>query len=59
MVQIQVIALMCNKHTDDVEEVDEEDDAMTTEELHKKVREHMERRKEAYVKMGTVDKPRE
>lgn len=31
---------------------------MTKEELHRKVREHMERRREAYEKMGSVDKPR-
>lgn len=35
-----------------------ESSEMTKEELHRKVREHMERRREAYEKMGSVDKPR-
>lgn len=36
----------------------DEGDGMTKEELHRKVREHMERRREAYEKMGSVDNPR-
>ena len=50
---------MCNTDTDDSEKQETEDKSMSKEELHKKVREHMERRKEAYAKMGTVDNPRE
>lgn len=39
--------------------VEDNDSGMTKEEVHRKVREHMERRSEAYRKMGTVDEPRE
>jgi hypothetical protein len=50
-----------NDEVDDNEEdnkVEDNDSGMTKEEVHRKVREHMDRRKEAYVKMGTVDNPR-
>lgn len=47
---------MCNKSKK--ERDDSGDEEMTKEELHRKVREHMERRREAYEKMGSVDKPR-
>jgi hypothetical protein len=63
---------MCKKHTekridsidnenDEVEDNEEEDDdsGMTREEFERKFRKHMERRSEAYRKMGTVDEPRE
>lgn len=40
------------KNSDDQEE---QDDGMTREELEQKMEEHKEKRKEAYVKMGTVD----
>lgn len=50
--------------SDPTDQEDSENDAgessdMTREELEKKVQEHMEKRKDAYVKMGTVDKPRD
>lgn len=44
----------CTEKTDKENENNKSD--MTKEELHKKVREHMEKRKDAYIKMGTVDK---
>jgi len=64
---------MCEKHNEDYEgsiddkdntvdnkddEVEDDDSGMNKEELERKVREHMERRKDAYVKMGSVDSPR-
>lgn len=58
---------MCKKHTEDNEiegnsstdDNSECEDGMTREEFERKFRKHMERRREAYVKMGTVDEPRE
>lgn len=54
---------MCESNKEDGNGEQEPDDSknedesgMTKEELHKKVREHMEKRKSAYIKMGTVDK---
>lgn len=49
---------MSSKKEQDGSEDSSESDEMTKEELHRKVREHMERRREAYEKMGSVDKPR-
>lgn len=42
----------------DQEETDS-DSGMTRGELERKMEEYMEKRKEAYVKMGTVDNPRD
>jgi hypothetical protein len=62
---------MCKKHTEKrIDSIDNENDEvednkkitrlkMTREEFERKFRKHMNRRKEAYVKMGTVDEPRE
>ena len=50
--QVRSTALMCNTET---QESEDEEKSMSRKELERKVHEHIERRKEAYAKMSTVD----